>query len=294
MTDHASQTPTATERVHRDRDTASSTTWLFVPADRPDRFEKATESKADQLIIDLEDSVASAAKAHARETTARWLASGGAAWVRVNGVETPWHDDDLRELTSASGLRGLMVPKAEDSSQLTGVARRCPPGIQLIALIETARGLVNVDPIARCAEVARLAFGAVDFSLDINTADSAGPLLFARSVLVVASRAAGKPSPIDSPTTDLSAEAAAQDARVARSLGFGAKLCVHPAQVDAVKNAFKPTQRELDWARTIVAASSSTAGVAAVAGQMFDRPVIERAKRIIDLHERDESHASGA
>lgn len=263
------------------RPATASITWLFVPGDRPDRFEKALAAKPDQVIIDLEDSVATVAKSQARNAATQWLASGGNAWVRVNGDDTQWHEDDLRAIASASGLMGVVVPKAEDPSRLTALAGRCSPDTPLIALIETARGGANLGPIAECQAVTRLAFGAVDFSLDIGSDEADVPLLFARSSLVVASRAAGKPSPIDSVTTDLSAEAAAQDARDARSLGFGGKLCVHPTQVGAVERAFSPTEQELAWARAVMATTSASVGATATGGRMLDRPVVERARRII-------------
>src|SRR5579875_533788 len=90
---------------------ASSISWLFVPADRPDRFEKAAASGADETILDLEDAVAPAEKPIARRHAAAWLSSGGRGWVRINAHGTPWHEDDLDALIGRPGLRGLVVPK---------------------------------------------------------------------------------------------------------------------------------------------------------------------------------------
>jgi len=101
----------------------SAASWLFVPGDRPDRFDKAVAAGADEVIVDLEDAVAPDSKESARTAVAAWLA-GGSAWVRVNAVGTPWHEDDVRTLAAAPGLRGLVVPKAEDPAALDDVHRQ--------------------------------------------------------------------------------------------------------------------------------------------------------------------------
>lgn len=259
-----------------------SASWLFVPGDRPDRFDKAAASGADEIILDLEDAVAVADKVTARIAAIDWLATGS-AWVRINPAGTPWHDDDVSALASAPGLRGVMIPKAEDVETLDAVHRDIG-GRPLVALVESALGLTRAIDIARCASVERLAFGSVDFALDIEADESDTALLFARSTLVVVSRVARIAAPIDGVTTDLNdSEVARRDAERARGLGFGGKLCIHPNQVAVVGAAFRPTQEEVEWAHQVLTDASSGAGaLASATGQMIDKPVLARAQRILD------------
>ncbi|WP_433438344.1 HpcH/HpaI aldolase/citrate lyase family protein [Nonomuraea sp. CA-141351] len=264
------------------RGAALSSTWLFVPGDRPERFAKAVASGADQVIIDLEDAVAPKAKARARRAALHWLAAGGESWVRVNAPGTPWYDEDISVLGSSAALRGIVVPKSERASDLVALAGRVAPGTELMALIESARGVLSAAAIVDCEPVARLAFGALDFALDIDADDGDDALLLARSTLVIASRAAGKPAPVDSVTTNLAPTAAASDARRARALGFGGKLLIHPAQVAPAAEAFRPTDHEVEWARGVLDAARETPnGAVGKDGHMLDRPVVERARRII-------------
>lgn len=252
--------------------------WLFVPGARPDRFAKAADAGAHEVILDLEDGVAAPDKPAARSAVAGWLAGGGTAWVRVNAAGTVWHEADLAALTACPGLRGVMVPKAEETAALSRIAERLPPGTAIVALVETARGIQQAPAIAACPAVCRLAFGSVDYALDIDADETDEALLFARSALVVASRAAGLPAPVDGvsvETTDtgIVSKAAAR----ARSLGFGGKLCIHPAQVDPVNTAFSPSQASIVWARRVLSAE----GLSTLDGKMIDTPVLERARRIL-------------
>jgi crotonobetainyl-CoA:carnitine CoA-transferase CaiB-like acyl-CoA transferase/citrate lyase beta subunit len=259
--------------------------WLFVPGDRPDRFAKAARSGADEVICDLEDSVPEAGKDQARRHVAQWLAQGGSAWVRVNACSTPHYERDIAALAGLAGLRGIVVPKAEAPAALAALGRRLPPGAGIVALVETAAGLLRAPAIARCPAVTRLAFGSIDFAADIDAAHDDEALLTARAALVIASRAAGKPAPVDGVTAVLDRpEAVAQDAARARRLGFGGKLCIHPAQVPAVTRAFCPSEAETAWAREITdaAAKLNGAGAGRSDGQMIDKPVIDRARRILD------------
>ena len=260
-----------------------ATTWLFVPGDRPDRFGKAARSGAAEVICDLEDSVAEDSKDQARRHVTQWLAQGGSAWVRVNACSTPHYEPDIAAVARLAGLRGIVVSKAEDPAALAALGRRLGPGTGILALIETAAGVLRAPAIARCAAVSRLAFGSIDFAADIDASSDDEALLTARTTLVIASRAAGKPAPVDGVTTVLDRpEAAAQDAARARRLGFGGKLCIHPAQVLAVTRAFCPSEAEIAWAREITtAAGPKGTGASRGNGQMIDKPVIDRARRIL-------------
>jgi len=258
----------------------SAATWLFVPGNRPERFGKAQASGADAVLCDLEDGVAPEHKAQARSEVRGWLAEGGRAWVRVNAPGTEQGEGDVEALRGLPGLQGLMVSKSENAEQLEDLAER-GGGCRLVALVETAVGVLEACSIARSPAVDRLAFGSIDYAGDIDAVESDGSLLLARSQLVLASRAAGKPGPLDGVTTDVVDMAPVQAAAwYARGLGFAGKLCIHPCQVGAVAAGFAPDEQELRWARAIVEAGA-TGGAVAVAGQMVDRPVLERARRIL-------------
>ncbi|GAA4556882.1 HpcH/HpaI aldolase/citrate lyase family protein [Planotetraspora kaengkrachanensis] len=247
--------------------------WLFTPGDRPDRFAKAAASGADVGVLDLEDGVAPENKPAARAAVADALIRH-LAYVRVNGAGTPWHDDDLAAIAGRPGLLGVMVPKAETPDALDGI--RSP----VVALVETAAGLENASLVAAHPNVVRLAFGNVDFGLDIGATDD--EFVYARSRLVVVSRARGIAAPIDGVTTDLDDPAhAAADAHRARRLGFGGKLCLHPRQIEPVNQAFTPTEAELAWARRLLE-KAGEGGAVRVGGQMIDKPLLESALRLLD------------
>ncbi len=251
---------------------STALTWLFVPGDRPERFGKAAAAGADEVVLDLEDAVAAPDKDAARSHVARWLRTGGRGWVRIDS------DADLAAIADAPGLAGVMVPKAEDPARLGAIAARLPADAGLVALVETALGLHRVDELVRVAD--RIAFGAIDFALDIDAHEADDTLLYARSRLVLASRVAGLPAPVDgvsAETRDPAAVLAA--ARRSRGLGFGGKLCIHPSQLAPVAEAFAPTAEEIDWARRVLAAAAG-AGAVSVDGMMIDRPVLARAGRI--------------
>lgn len=260
----------------------TSSTWLFVPGDRPERFVKAAESGADEIVIDLEDAVTDDGKPAARDAAADWLSNSGRAWVRINGWNTPWAEADLAALAPSPGLRGILVPKAETATHLAMIAERIGSERGVIALIETALGVHNAYEIAACPAVRRLAFGSIDFAHDIDAAEDSRSLLLARSTLVLASRVAGLPAPIDGVSVRIQdSESVAEAAGQARALGFGGKLCIHPAQVSVAAAAFLPSDGEVEWARRTVAAFTGQGGAVRVEGAMVDKPVFERAQRIL-------------
>jgi citrate lyase subunit beta/citryl-CoA lyase len=254
-------------------------TPLFVPADRPERYAKAVSSGADAVIIDLEDAVAPAAKIAARNALCRpgALPAGADIYIRVNGSQTPWHEADL---AAVSGLKiaGVMVPKAESPAQME-IVSACLPGVLLIALIETAAGLAAARALARVPNVARLAFGSIDFCADVGMMHQRDALLTARAELVLASRLAALTAPLDGVTEAINDPVLTEnDATYARTLGFGGKLCIHPNQIIAARRGFAPSAAEIAWARRVLAAAGE--GAAAVDGAMIDAPVRIRAARI--------------
>jgi citrate lyase subunit beta / citryl-CoA lyase len=270
---------------------ARARSLLFVPATRPERFAKALASGADGVIIDLEDAVAPGDKNAARQglqqaVMALDVAERGRLLVRINAAATPWHADDLgalRELV-ANGLGAVMLPKAESAAALAEAAAAVGP-CALLPLIESVAGLDAADELASSPWVARLAFGHLDFQADAGLA--CGPdeseLVPVRLALVLASRRAGLPAPVDgiSPGTQDSAQLALDAARSRRG-GFGGKLCIHPAQVAAVNAAFLPSAAELDWARRVVAGFKAVGGgVFSLDGRMVDAPVLLLAQRTL-------------
>lgn len=262
-------------------DLSDARTMLFVPGDRPERFDKAVAAGADVVIIDLEDAVTAERKSEARDHVIRWLHDGGRAAVRINSAGSRWYADDVAALAAVgptSGLVGVVLPMAERADAATALheATRAP----VLALVETARGVLAAASIASAVGVVRLAFGALDLAADIGT-DDVTVLATTRAQLVLAARAAGLDGPVDSVTQDVSTgERAGADARVARAVGMTGKLCVHPRQVQPVAAAFRPTADEIDWARRVLRAGEGK-GVSVVDGQMVDEPVLLRARRIL-------------
>ncbi|NKE62773.1 CoA ester lyase [Lentzea sp. PSKA42] len=244
--------------------------FLFVPGDRPDRFPKAAASGADVVVFDLEDAVAVERKDEARDHVRAWLSDGNQAVVRINAAGTPWHDDDLAAVSVAAAV---MVPKAEEPLDL---------GVPTIPLIETAAGVLNAVALCAAKSVLRPAFGSVDLAAQLGVDHrSHEALRHARSTVVLAAAAAGCGTPIDGVTTALDSPGALQaDLEHAITLGFTAKLCVHPRQVEAVNRAFTPSPAQLEWARAVVAVAENGA-VSVHDGEMVDRPVVVRARAFL-------------
>lgn len=259
---------------------AAARSFLFVPGDRPDRFAKAWDSRADVVILDLEDAVSVERKTAAREHVAAWLREDRPAWVRCNAADTPWFEEDLR-LAQRPGLAGFVVPKAQNMPE---ALRRAVADHRIgwIPLVETAVGMDQAPVLARHPGVVRLAFGTLDFQLDLGIEGDDEALHCFRSKLVLASRLGGCASPIDGVTVALDDDARLHgDALRARRFGFGAKLCIHPRQVPAVHAAFEPTADERAWAQRVLDATRASNGAAvAVDGRMVDRPVWLRAQRV--------------
>lgn len=255
--------------------------YLFVPGDRPDRFDKACAAGADAVIVDLEDAVSPARKNEARTAIRTWLTSGRQIVLRINADTTEWFREDLH-LARAPGVAGILLPKAERvDRELQAICDET--GKFLLPQIETAQGFDNARALASGPGVQRLLFGTLDFQMDLGVDGEGDELAYHRSAMVLVSRLAEIQPPVDGPCTAL--DDAAQltaDARRAKRFGFGGKLCIHPKQVPVVNAAFSPTVEELTWARRVVAAAAETNGAAvALDGRMVDRPVILKAEQIV-------------
>ena len=268
--------------------------FLFVPANRPERFAKALASGAGAVIIDLEDAVALEAKPAAREQLAQAWAGFTAPerarlLVRVNAAGSPWHFDDLQLVANlaAEGLGGVVLPKAESAAMLDTLAAHTGAGCALLPMVETAAGLAAVDVLAGCPQVCRLVFGNLDFQADVGMAcglDEA-ELAPVRLALVLASRRAGRVAPVDGVTASTTDSAQMQqDTQRSRRFGFGARLCIHPAQVAVANATLAPSAEEMDWARRVLARSQQGgSGVFTLDGRMVDAPVLKLAERTLAL-----------
>lgn len=257
---------------------AAPRSYLFVPGNRPERFAKALASGADAVILDLEDAVPPDQKDAARATVADWLDASYPVVLRINAVDTPWFAGD-RALCRRAGVAAVMLAKTERAEDIALLGH----GVPVVPLIESATGFDHLRAIAATPGVQRLAFGAIDFQLDMNMRADFDELVFFRSQLVLASRLAFLDSPIDSPSTAIDDAAAVEsEAQRARRLGFGAKLCIHPTQIASVNRSFSPSAAERAWAQRVIGVAAASGGAAvALDGRMIDRPVILRAQAIL-------------
>jgi len=255
--------------------------FLFVPGNRPERFERACSAGADAVIVDLEDAVPPDQKAEARDALAKWLSPARPVCVRVNAPGTQWHREDLA-LCTLPGVAAIVLPKAEHLDD--GVLSLCAGGARaLLPLVETAAGFDMLRALARAPGVQRLLFGSIDFQVDLGIDGEGEELLYFRSRLVLESRLAGIQPPVDGVCTEIDdPEMLQADTLRARRLGFGGKLCIHPRQVAVVQQAFSASPQERAWAQRVVAAAQAAGGAAvAVDGRMVDLPVLRRAQALM-------------
>jgi citrate lyase subunit beta/citryl-CoA lyase len=268
-------------------------TALYVPASRPERFVKAIASGADTVIIDLEDSVVPAEKAAARRALVGFLSPDIPVpiVVRINGRETPWHEDDLAAARDCSGmLAGIRVPKVNHPDDLSAIADAVGD-LPLHPVIESARGVENLASIARGLQVASISIGEADLRSDLAISAPDG-LDWVRDQLVVTARAAGLPQPMMSVWTavkDLTG--LARSCVEGKAHGFLGRSAIHPAQIPVIRRAFAPSSAELVQARAVVQALNLAArrgdGVAVLSdGSMVDAAMRPGAERTVELAAR--------
>jgi citrate lyase subunit beta/citryl-CoA lyase len=274
--------------------------WLFVPADSNKKMMKALYSEADAVIFDLEDSVAPAQKAIAREllTLLPERRDGEPErWVRINPIDTEAHEEDL-ELIEELDVDGIVLPKAETGDDVADLAAALAPRCLPIHAIvtETAASLFGLLSYRDCcSSLAAMSWGAEDLSSALGASSkyaANGELAFtyqlARS-LCLASAVAAEVQPVDGVFADFHDEAGLiAEARAAASEGFTGKLAIHPAQVGPINAAFTPSANEVAHAEEIVAAfeAQPDAGVLSVGGKMVDRPHLMQAKRVLERASR--------
>jgi len=267
-------------------------TFLFAPGHRPEFFTKALNSQSKAIIIDLEDAVPPEQKTQAREHIREFWQSCSATsrqkvLIRINPIDSPFTNDDVAFLNTLSGELQVVVPKAESFQQLEWLVKNVPHLHIIIPIIESAHGIDRVKEIAAHPLTLRLALGNIDMQADLGLSCDAleSELLPVRFAITLASRLANIAPPIDGVTTAIhQPDLLVQDTHRAKRLGFGAKLCIHPKQVDIVIGCFLPSTEEIEYAKRVIAADQSAQGAAVqLDGKMIDRPVVLLAKRTLQL-----------
>jgi citrate lyase subunit beta/citryl-CoA lyase len=265
---------------------------LFAPGSDERKLVKALASAADAVVADLEDAVAprekAAARALVRDVFATVEVPGPLRLVRVNAVGTEFHDDDMAAV-AAIAPDAIVLPKATAD----GVDALGTTGPPVVAIVETAQGVRLAYEIASRPRVAALQIGAVDLGAEVGLEPRPDgfEILYVRSKVVLDSAAAGLRPPFDVVHLDIEAGAALEEeCRLARSLGFRGKACIHPSQVSVVNLAFTPSESELAWASKVLdayeAGTAEGRGAVALDGAMIDLPVVERARRLLAETER--------
>lgn len=286
-----------------------------VPASSQKMMSKSLGFKSDNVTYDLEDSVAPAMKAAAREQLKAHIdglksrpEGFGELAVRINAVATPFALQDLSTTATASGIDAVVVPKVESASDLsfvTDILRHVAPErhgsesknpIKIIALIESAKAIMDLKSITQASPyLSGLIFAAEDFALDlsITRTPSLTEFLYARSAIVTAAKAANLPSAIDLVCTSFRGDAGItqleEECKGGKSMGFNGKQCIHPSQVDTVQRLFSPEKDEVEWAvRISIAdekAQASGRGAWTLDGKMIDAPVVGKAHAIVSKAE---------
>ena len=223
--------------------------WLLVSATRTETFDPAFASRADQIVLDIEDAVDPKLKPKAREDVVEWLSGGGDGWVRINDHTTSFWSDDVDALSGVSGLRGVMLAKTESPADVTETFDRLGGHTPVLALIESALGIEEAVSIARARGTFRLAFGSGDYRRDTGTSADNLAMAYPRSRLVVASRIGDLPGPIDGPTVGSSHPILREQSQMTVALGLTGKLCLDPEQTPVINEVISPTQSDVSWAR---------------------------------------------
>lgn len=254
---------------------------LFCPASRPDRYAKALE-RADAVVLDLEDAVAAADKAAAREALVAEPLEPERVIVRVNAARSGELEVDLAALARTS-YRTVMLPKAESADDVGALA-----GYDVVALIETARGVTAAGEIAAAPGVVALMWGAEDLVASLGGTSSRLPdgryrdvAVYARSAVLLAA-AAGGVAAIDAVHLDLrDHDGLRVEAEDAAASGFAATACLHPDQVTVIREAYRPGAEQVAWADRVLAAAAEQPGVFELDGTMVDEPVLAQARRVL-------------
>jgi len=280
--------------------------WMFVPGHRQRMIDKALELNADAVMLDIEDGVAPAEKDTARRLIAEGLGRqralhAPARFVRINAIGHAWMDSDLKAVLRP-GLDGLVLPKVESADEVARVGvvvDQAEPrlGMQkaqvaFLVAIESPRGLMNAAAIAASSpRVVGLMFGAEDFGREMGLPTvregEARDMLYARSSMAV-SAASAHVQAVDGVWVDLKdPDGLEAFARQSRRLGFSGMSSIHPSQIDPINRVFSPTREEIRYAGEVVKAYEEAVargdGSIALGGQLIDRPIVERARRTLEM-----------
>jgi citrate lyase subunit beta/citryl-CoA lyase len=271
---------------------------LFMPASNERALEKARDLPADALIFDLEDAVAPAQKAHARELACNAATShnyaGRTLAIRVNGIGSEWHDDDLKAV-AAAGPDAIVVPKVESPEQVLAVQHTLEQNNALAetriwAMLETPAAILQATEIAASTpRLTALIVGTNDLLKDLRADQVPGrrPLLTSLSLCILAARAAGK-AILDGVYNDVrDLEGFTAECRDGRELGFDGKSLIHPGQIEICNAVFSPSAVDIEYARRVIEAfEQATANGAAVAtldGRMIEGMHVQSARRVLAL-----------
>ncbi|MFJ4830924.1 HpcH/HpaI aldolase/citrate lyase family protein [Streptomyces sp. NPDC088747] len=266
-------------------------TWLYVPGDRPETVAKALVSGADVVLVDLEDAVAPDRKEYARAATAELLCEPPPVpvHVRVNALDGPYAEADLKTLSPLPGLSGLRLPKVTSPAEVVRVAEAAPSSdggaIPLYALLETALGVEQAFAVATSHRALRgIALGEADLRADLGVRGDAG-LDWSRARVVVAARAAGLAPPVQSVHPDVrDLDGLAASCTHGRDLGFLGRTAIHPRQLPVIERAYLPAPEEIERAEAVLKAAAADPGAQALPdGTFVDAAVVAGAHRTLAL-----------
>ncbi len=262
--------------------------WLYAPGGRPDLVAKALRGDADAVVVDLEDAVPAGRKAEARATVRDLSFEAKPVWVRVNDVRGPWGSADLDALAGLP-LAGVRLPKCEDPAVVRDAGERL--GLPMQLLLESAAGVERAAELARAHPLVRgIGLGEADLAADLRIT-GAETLSWCRSRVVVAARAAGLPSPVQSVWTDVGdLDGLRRGTEHARDNGFFGRSVIHPAQVPVVNAVFTPTGEQVRAARDLVGSlTGDRAAFVGDDGRFVDRAVVEGARWTLAVAEQLEA-----
>lgn len=270
---------------------AENNTWLFVPATRMDRVDKAFASGAEAVIVDLEDAIAQEDKAQAREALKNYYDEQNEKhtyqpiWLRINRAGTEAFFDDIALCQQMPKLVGVLLAKAEQAADIEHV-HQCT-GLPVIALIESAIGLYQIDNMAKATGLAAFSYGFLDLCNDLRvqvgtpSADIVANQIRYQFILI--SKVHKLAPPIDTIYPDFNDEKGlTKRVQLWAQMGMSGMLCIHPKQVATVQQALQPTDRELDFAKRVIEEyERSGQAVFKIEGEMVDAPVIERCRQLL-------------
>ncbi|HEB9310844.1 TPA: CoA ester lyase [Campylobacter coli] len=264
--------------------------FLFVPSIYPERFIKALQSGANQIIIDLEDSVEEAKKEVGRKNIADFssqcVKNNDKFLIRINETQSAEFQKDLSLISTikeSNSIAGIVLPKAQNYEDIDILSKFELP---IIPIIESALGVENLDDIARHPSVLALSFGSLDMTLDLNLQEGEGKNFILNSIrtqIVLKSVKYNLLSPINGVYPDIkNIDGLKEDLLFAKSMGFGGSLCIHPNQVVPINEVFSPSAQQIAWAKEILSLRKNSNDIIFNHnGMMVDLPVIKKAEQIL-------------